>query len=91
MNNEQEIKKAHRKFKKELLNKKAEWRSIRINKELGTIRAMHDLMNAGLNRTDAREIVEKAAREDDDTFRFVARNHIEDKKKRILKQFNLTK
>ena len=91
MDNEKEIKKAHKKFKKELLNKKAEWKSIRIDKELETIRAMHDLMSAGLNRIDAREIIEREAREDNDAFRFVARNHIEDKKKRILKQFNLTK
>ena len=90
MNNEKTIKKADRKFKKTLWEKKKQWKSIRIDKELEIIRAMHDLMNAGIERKDAREIAEREAAEDESQFKFIASNYIAMKKKKLIKELGLT-
>ena len=56
MDNEKEIKKAHDKLKRQLYKKKKEWHSIRIDKHLEAIDMMKNLMSAGIDRNDAKEI-----------------------------------
>ena len=90
MDNEKEIKKAHDKLKRQLYKKKKEWHSIRIDKHLEAIDMMHNLMSAGIDRNDAKEIAKREVTEDEDEFRFIARNHIEMKRAKIAKELGLT-
>lgn len=90
MDNEKEIKKAYKKFKQQLREKKKEWHSIRIDKHLEAIDMMHNLMSAGIDRNDAKEIAKREATEDEDEFRFIARQHIEMKHAKIAKELGLT-
>jgi len=90
MDNEKEIKKAHDKLKRQLCKKKKQWHSIRIDKHLETIDMMHNLMSAGIDKKNAKEIAKREVTEDEDEFRFIARSYIRNKQRKLATELGLT-
>lgn len=81
--NEKQIRKAHSKAKTKSFKKKMEWREIRKDHKIDRHNAILDLLCAGIELQDAREITDKLIREDQDNFRFDAINEITRKKRAL--------
>ena len=89
MDNIKGIKKEANRQKKIRIKRSKEWDSIKAMKNLDNEIAERFLVQSGIDKNEAKCIIEREARFDKELFGMIARNFIESKKRKILKSVGL--
>lgn len=89
MKNIQAIKKEANRQKKIRIKRSKEWDSIKAMKALDNSIAERFLIQSGIDKNEAKCIIEREARFDEELFGMIAKNFIESKKKKTLKSVGL--
>ncbi len=86
---EKQIRKAYLKVKAESAGMKEIWKDIRKDHKIDRHNAVLDLVCAGIELKEAREIVDKQIREEEAMFRSEAYNEITRRQKLMIKELGL--
>lgn len=89
MNNIKAIKKEANRQKKIRIQRSKEWDSIKAMKALDNSIAEKFLVQSGIDKNEAKCIIEREERLDKELFGMIARNFIESKKRKTLKSVGL--
>ena len=89
MDNIKGIKKEANRQKKIRIKRSKEWDSIKAMKNLDNEIAERFLVQSGIDKNEAKCIIEREARFDQELFGMIARNFIESKKRKTLKSVGL--
>jgi hypothetical protein len=89
MNNIQSIKKEVNRQKKIRIKRCKEWDSIKAMKALDNFIAERFLIQSGIDKNEAKCIIEREERFDKELFGMIAKNFIESKKRKTLKSLGL--
>lgn len=89
MENIKAIKKEANRQKKIRIKRSKEWDSIKAMKALDNSIAERFLIQSGIDKNEAKCIIQREARFDEELFGMIAKNFIESKKKKTLKSVGL--
>ena len=89
MENMQSIKKEANRQKKIRIKRRKEWNAIKAMKALDNFIAERFLIQSGIDKNEAKCIIEREARLDEELFKMIAHNFIESKKRKTLKSVGL--
>lgn len=89
MNNIQSIKKEVNRQKKIRIKQCKEWGTIKAMKALDNFIAERFLIQSGIDKNEAKCIIEREERFDKELFGMIAKNFIESKKRKTLKSLGL--
>ena len=89
MKNMQSIKKEANRQKKIRIKRSKEWKAIKAMKALDNSIAERFLIQSGIDKNEAKCIIEREARLDKELFGMIAKNFIESKKRKTLKSVGL--
>lgn len=85
MSNLSEIKKEVLRQRKKRVSKKKEWNELESRKKTENEMAIHNLINSGIRRRTARELIKQEALFDKQFFNALAYHHIKNKEKKKTK------
>lgn len=89
MDNIKAIKKEANRQKKIRVKRSKEWDSIKAMKALDNSMAERFLVQSGIDENEAKCIIQREARFDEELFGMIAKNFIESKKRKTLKSVGL--
>ena len=89
MGNIEAIKKEANRQKKICIKRSKEWDSIKAMKALDNSMAERFLVQSGIDKNEAKCIIQREARFDEELFGMIAKSFIENKKKKTLKSVGL--